>query len=165
MMELRSFKENSDSVLIKLKDVVLRCDIHHRYIDHLYLQRPAHQRALTSKPLKPVAQYDVKYLLQETNKLILEFSIPCYHITNVYRHDRNDRFVLLETSNDMRLELDKELNGIKDRTARTYSNMYKRKPDNYYKGAVINEYLRILQEIKRTFELVTRIAHLKQGNF
>jgi hypothetical protein len=58
--------------------------------------------------------------------------------------------------------LDKELNGIKDRTRKTYSNMYKRKPDNYYKGAVIKEYLRILKEIKRTFELATRIAYLKR---
>ena len=163
-MEFHTFQDNSDSVLIKIKDVVLRCDIHHRYIDQLYQQRHAHQRVLASKPLKAVALYDIEYLLRETNKLILEFTIPSYHITNVYRHDRNDRFVLLETTKDIRLELDKELNGIKDRTARTYSNMYKRKPDNYYKGSVIKEYQRILQEIKRTFELVTRIVPLKYGN-
>ena len=163
-MELRSFKDNSDSILIKIKDVVLRCDFHHRYIDHLYLQRHAHQRVLKSRPLQHIAYYDAEHLLQETNKIILDFTVPSYHITNVYRHDRNDRFVLLETTKSLRLELDKELNGIKDRTQRTYSNMYKRKPDNYYKGSVIKEYLRILHEIKRTFEMVTRIIQLKQRN-
>jgi hypothetical protein len=147
---------------MKIKDVMLRCDIHHRYIDLLYLHRDAHQRVLKSKPLRHIAPCDIEHLLQETNRLILEFTIPSYHITHVYRHDRNDRFVLLETAGSMRLELDKELNGIKDRTRKTYSNMYKRKPDNYYKGAVIKEYLRILKEIKRTFELATRIAYLKR---
>ena len=162
-MKLRSFQDNTDSILISIKDVVLRCDLHQRYIDHLYLQRHSHQRVLKSKSLKTIGEYDLERLLQETNKLILEFTVPTYHITNVYRHDRNDRFVLLETRS-MRLELDKELNGLKDRSTRTYSNMYKRKPDNYYKGAVVKEYLRILQEIKRTFELALRVLQHKRSN-
>ena len=163
IMKLHSFQDNTDSILINIKDVVLRCDLHQRYIDHLYINRHSHQRVLKSKSLQAISDYDVEKLLQETNKLILEFTIPTYHITNVYRHDRNDRFVLLETRSK-RLELDKELNGLKDRSIRTYSNMYKRRPDNYYKGTVVKEYLRILQEIKRTFELALRVIRYNRSD-
>jgi hypothetical protein len=110
-----------------------------------------------------VQDYDKERLLQDTNTLIQEFTIPSYHITNVYRHDRNDRFVLLETRNQ-RLELDKELNGVKDRSNRTSGNMYKRKPDNYYKGTIVKEYLRILREIQGTFEYAIRVIQYKQRN-
>ncbi len=164
IMELRSFQDNSHSILIKIRDVVLRCDLHQRYLDHLYITRHAHQRVLKSQPLKHIADYDIEELLQQTHALIKEFTIPTYHIINVYRHDRNDRFVLLETSGSLRIELDKELNGIKDRSRRTYSNMYKRRPDNYYKGAAVKEYQRILHEMTRTFELAVRIIRLKSNN-
>lgn len=162
-MELRQFKDNKDSILINIKDVVLRCDLHQQYIDHLHVQRHSHKRVLKSKPLQTIVDYDKERLLQDTNILIHQFTIPTYHITNVYRHDRNDRFVLLETRSK-RLELDKELNGLKDRSTRTYSNMYKRKPDNYYKGTVIKEYQRIIKEIRTTFDLALKIIQHKHRN-
>jgi hypothetical protein len=144
--------------------MVLRCDIHQRFIDHLYLHKHAHQRVLKSKPLQRIEAYDLENLLQNTYLLIGEFTVPAHHIINVYRHDRNDRFVLLECTKGLRLEIDKELNGIRDRSNRGYSNMYKRKPDNYYKGAVIKEYQRIHKEILRTFNLAKRIIQLKQNH-
>lgn len=164
-MKLRSFQGNSDSILINIKDVVLRCDLYHHYIDLLYLHRHSHQRVLKSKPLQDLTDYDLDNLLKETSQLIRDFTVPPYHIVNVYRHDRNGRFVLLENTKGLRLELDQELNGIRDRSKRTYSNMYKRKPDNYYKTSVIKEYLRIHQEIKGTFELAIRMIQQKQRDF
>ena len=160
-MKLKSFQDQTDSVLININDVVLRCDLHHRYIDHLYLQRHAHQRVLKSKALQNVKAYDLENLFQRTHLLINDFKVPTYRIINIYRHDRNDRFVLMECAQGLRLELDKELNGIKDRSKRTYSSMYKRKPDNYYKASVVKEYLRIHKDILRTFEKATQMIHLK----
>ncbi len=162
-MELQCFADNTDSLLISVKDVVLRCDLHQRYIDHLYLHRHSHQRVLKSKRLHTILDYDKERLLQDTNILIRDFTIPSYHITNVYRHDRNDRFVLLETRSK-RLELDKELNGLRDRSTRTYNNMYRRKPDNYYKGTIVKEYQRILKEIQSTFRLTLRTIQRNQHN-
>jgi hypothetical protein len=164
-MKFKSFQDNSESILIGLKDTVLRCDIHQRSIDLLYLGRHAHQRVLKSRPLGDIATCDLENLLQHTNHLIWDFSILPYHIINVYRHDRNDRFVLLEARQSMRLELDKELNGIRDRSNNSYSNMYKRKPDNYYKASVIKEYLRIHHDIKRTFDLAVRVIKLNPDTF
>jgi hypothetical protein len=160
-MKLKSFQDQTDSILININEVVLRCDLHHRYIDHLYLQRHTHQRVLKSKPLQDIQNYDLESLFQRTHLLISDFKVSGYHIANIYRHDRNDRFVLMECTQGLRLELDKELNGIKDRSKRSYSNMYKRRPDNYYKASVVKEYHRIYQDIVRTFEQATRIIHLK----
>lgn len=162
-MNLKSFQDNSDSILINIRNIVLRCDIHQRYIDHLYLHRHRHQRVLKSKPLQEVLDYDAEQLLRNTQQLILEFKVQAYQIVNVYRHDRNDRFLLLECSGGLRLELDKELNGIRDCSMRNYSNMYKHKPDNYYKSTAVKEYLRIHQEISRSFELATRIIRIRQN--
>ena len=164
-MKIKSFKDNTDSLLINVNDVVLRCDHYQQYIDLLYLNRHSHRRALKSKPLQDIAGFDLEHMLRETNRLITRLKVAPYHIANVYRHDRNDRFVLLETNKNLRIELDKELNGIRDRSKRTYSNMYKRKPDNYYRGAAIKEYLRIHKDISRTFELAIRIIRLRQIDF
>lgn len=163
IMKIRSFQDNSDSLLINVEDVVLRCDIHLRYIDLLYLNRHAHQRVIKSKPLQEIVAYDLENLLQSTYRLICDFAVTPHHIHSVYRHDRNDRFVLLECTRGLRLEIDKELNGIRDQSKHGYSNMYKRKPDNYYKGAAIKEYQRIHKEIKRTFNLAQRIIQLNQN--
>ncbi|GJM29875.1 MAG: hypothetical protein DHS20C17_25100 [Cyclobacteriaceae bacterium] len=160
IMKFKSFQDNSDSILIGLKDTVLRCDIHQRSLDLLYIGRHSHKRVLKSRQLQDIATCDLENLLQHTNRLIWDFSIIPYHIINVYRHDRNDRFVLMEARQSLRLELDKELNGIRDCSSRSYSNMYKRKPDNYYKASVIKEYLRIHQEIKRTFDHAVRMIKL-----
>jgi len=162
-MKLKSFQDNSESLLVNIKDMVLRCDLHFRYVDLLYLHRHSHRRVIKSKPLQEVLTYDVEKLLQHTDQLISEFNIPAYDIVKVYRHDRNDRFVLLECVKGLRLEIDKELNGIQDRSKRRYSNMYKRKPDNYYKGAAIKEYLRIHREIKRAFDLTKHLIRLNQN--
>ena len=161
-MKLKSFQDQTDSILINIKDMVLRCDLHQRFVDHLYLHRHSHQRVLKSKSVRNILPYDAENLLQRAHQLIIEFKIPAYHIVNVYRHDRNDRFMLLECTQGLRLELDKELNGIKDRSKRSYSNMYKRKPDNYYKAAATTEYQRIYNEVNRTFELATRIIRQNQ---
>jgi hypothetical protein len=162
-MKFSSFQDNSDSIVININNTVLRCDLHQRFVDHLHLKRHSHQRVLNTKPLKNVLAYDLESLLRNTHQLINEFNIPSHSIQNVFRHDRNDRFVLLECKQGIRLELDKELNGIRDRSKRSYSNMYKRRPDNYYRGAAIKEYQRIHHEIKRTFELAARIIQLKNG--
>ena len=164
-MKFKSFQDNTDSILIGLNDTVLRCDIHQRAIDLLYTGRHSHQRVLKSRSLRDVIACDLEDLLQQTNHMIWEFTIPAYHILNVYRHDRNDRFVLLEAKSNVRLELDKELNGIRDRSAKDYSNMYKRKPDNYYKASVIKEYLRIHHDIKRVFDRAVHLLKLNQGSF
>ena len=163
-MKFRSFQDNTDSLVININDTVLRCDLHQRYIDHLYLQRHSHQRVLKTRILKNVIAYDLENLLKNTHQLINEFNVPPYSIQNVFRHDRNDRFILLECKQGFRIELDKELNGIRDRSKRSYGNMYKRRPDNYYKSAAIKEYQRIHHEIKRTFELAARIIQLKHGH-
>jgi hypothetical protein len=163
-MKLQSFKDNSDSILINIKDMMLRCDIHQRYLDLLYLHRFSHQRVIQSKPLQEIVAYDLEHLLQSAYLLICEFTVAPHHIINVYRHDRNDRFVLLECTKGLWLEIDKELNGLRDRSNRGYSSMYKRKPDNYYKGAAIKEYQRIHKEIRRTFDLTKRIIRLKQNH-
>jgi hypothetical protein len=163
IMKIKSFQDNSESILINIKDIVLRCDFHQRYVDLLYLHKHSHQRVLKSKPLKEIVAYDLNGLLLKTNELISEFSIPTYHMTNVFRHDRNDRFILVECSTGVRIEIDKELNGIRDRSKRKYSNMYKRKPDNYYRGTAIKEYHRIHKEIKRAFDMSKRILKLREN--
>ncbi len=100
--------------------------------------------------------YDVQMLLPKARELMEYFSITPTQIGKVYRHDRNDRFVLLESNSENHWELDKELNGIKVRSIRMPGNMYKRKPDNYYRDSVIREYLRINHDHRRVFEAVIK---------
>ncbi len=149
-MKIFSFKDNRDSLILVLSDMVLRFDLYQRNIDLLYRQRFAHQRVIKAHPVIKVLPCDLEVLLQRSHQLMQEFTLKPYDIQKVYRHDRNDRFVLLECQG-RRLELDKELNGIKDRSSYQAGNMYRRKPDNYYRDTIVREYLRINHDHKRVF--------------
>lgn len=162
-MNASSFKDNRDSLILNISDMALRFDLHQSYSDLLYTQRFAHHRVIRSHPLVPVLPYDLESLLHGAAHLLGEFKVLPHQIINVYRHDRNDRFVLLECHKDQKLELDKELNGIKDRSYQNYGNMYRRKPDNYYRESVIREYLRIHKEQQRVFDMCLLVLRKLKG--
>lgn len=162
-MKASSFKDNRESLILNITDMVLRFDLHQRYSDLLYTHRFAHQRVIKSQPLMAVLPYDLEGLLQEAAHLLSDFKVLPHQIINVYRHDRNDRFVLLVCHKELKLELDKELNGIKDRSRHNYGNMYKRKPDNYYRESVIREYLRIYKEQQRLFDMCLLVLGKMKG--
>ena len=162
-MKIFSFKDNRDSLVLVLNDVVLRFDLYQKNIDLLYTGRFAHRRVIKAQPLIRVLPCDIEVLLQRSHQLLREFTLDPHEIQKVFRHDRNDRFVLLECIRGRRLELDKDLNGVKDRSLHQAGNMYKRKPDNYYRDTIVREYLRINHDQKRIFSACLRaIRHLNQ---
>ncbi len=165
-MKLHSFQDNLESLVLSISDQMLRFDLHHQSIDLLYTKKFAHQKVITAYPLLAVPEFDVDTLLHGATQLLKTFTIRPDQLHHVYRHDRNDRFVLIEGPQGRKLELDKELNGIKDRSSPNYGNMYKRKPDNYYRDSVIREYLRINHDQKRAFEACLKMIHfLNQKNY
>ena len=139
-----------------ISDIMVRFDLQMQYIDLLYVQKFAHQRVIQAQPLKPAIKYDLEQLLPRAIELHQRLKVTPNQIKRVYRHDCNDRFVLLEIPQGF-MEIDKELNGIKLRTAQSMGNKYKRKPDHYYRDSIIHEYQRIEHDHKRAIEACLKV--------
>jgi|GEM_PF-6162680 len=155
-MKISSFRDNRDSLILAVGDIMVRFDLQMCYIDLLYVKKFSHQRVIKAQPLKPIIAYDLESILPQALELQRQLTMMPHQIKRVYRHDCNDRFALLEVSAGF-IEIDKDLNGIKLRQTRSVGNKYKRRPDHYYRDSIIMEYQRIEHDQKRAIESCLKI--------
>ena len=156
-MQMLKKIDNPDFFIIKRMSGVLRCDLFLRKIDLLNENDFTHTRALDAFKYEEIPAYDKEHLFKEMLALMQYFTVEPSEIEKVYPHDKNSRFAMIASRDGKRIEIDKELNGLKDQNASSFKAGYRRRPDTFFKQHVVGDYLRIFKGLQRMVELISQV--------
>ena len=158
-MEILRDEQRRDAFQIKFQKRVLRCDLQFRCIDVLNPHDFMHKKALDANKYIDVENYDKEELISGFFRLLDYFTLDPGRIKNAQPHDLNGRYALIG-SDDKMIEIDKDLTGLKDYSGQVFGRGHykKTKSQIYHNSRIVNEYLRILKEIKRMAEFTQQVA-------
>lgn len=149
-----------DYIMIKSGDRVLRGDLHLRSVDLLNLNNFTHRRALQASTSGELSDLDKQDMYNRLIGLMDYFTVDASKVNKVYSDSKNARFYMLEAEGKL-IQIDKELQGLKDNSDSLFAWSNYRKPTHQTsRGFVIEEYLKIIKELKNFIARVDTI-----GNF
>lgn len=148
-MEILRDEQRRDAFLIKFHKKAIRVNLEFQCIEVLNLNDFMHMRALDTNKYIEVGDYDKEELINGFFRLLDYLTAYPGRIKNAQPHDRNGRYTLIESDNK-RIEIDKDLKGLKDYSGQIFGRGHykKAKSQIYRNDHIIDEYQRILQEIK-----------------
>ena len=156
-MEILKRVGTTGFMVVKIVNKVLRCDLYLRQIDLLDADNYLHQRALNTFNYEAVTAYDKQYMFEQLFMLLNKLTVDQRAIRNAYYNDRNQRFSLVETE-DQLVQIDHELWGLKDFNDNLFAVSYRKKQPEPMKGQIIREYCKVNKEVRRIVELASQVA-------
>ena len=146
-MKIQADVQNPDSLLLEIRNKVIRCDLHARWISLLDKDSLLFRRMLALNEYREVIDYDREGIFNAFKDLIKYFTVEPATIRRVYLHKKNRRFNLLELDGQI-IEMDREMKGFKDSTSTLFNkalyNLNAR--DDYFRNDVLQKYEMILRE-------------------
>ena len=146
-MKIQADVQNPDSLLLEIRNKVIRCDLYARWVSILDKDSLIYRRMIALNEYREVIDYDQEDLFAGFKHLIQYFTLEPVAIRRVYLHKKNRRFNLLESEAQL-IEMDREMKGFKDSTGTLFSkalyNLNAR--DDYFRNDVLQKYEIILKE-------------------
>lgn len=159
-MILLTNKYQPDYFIIRFNAMALRCDLYLRSMDLINYKGIFNSRLITWSEFEEITfDGDKQELIVRMHNLLNYLNVDKQQVRHVYGRNGDSRFAIFETE-DRLIEMNKELNGIRDMTDgminwAAYNN---RRPISTFEDHFYRSYDRIVREIKRYADLPQQIA-------